>query len=95
VTIINRRRCHGLRRALALAALAPLTALGAAGCGGGNGTAVTATGYDVVGLSDDAIWAQRLHVVGRPTDSGEGFSLTSVEATNFCDRGGGDGGPCP
>jgi hypothetical protein len=50
--------------------------------------------YDVVGLSDDSVWAQRLHVFGQPTDSGEGFSLKSVEATSFCARGPSDDGRC-
>ncbi len=50
--------------------------------------------YDVVGLSDDSVRALRLHVFGQPTASGEGFSLKSVEATNFCDRGVSDNGLC-
>lgn len=51
--------------------------------------------YDVVGLSDDSVKAQRLHVFGQPTGSG-GFSLKSVEATSFCARGAPpSGGLCP
>ena len=41
--------------------------------------------YDVIGLGGDTTVAARLHVFGQPTDSGEGFSLTSVEATEMCD----------
>jgi uncharacterized protein YraI len=51
--------------------------------------------FDVVGLADDSIWAMRLHVFGQPLDSGEGFSLTSVESTLYCGRGAPDGGLCP
>lgn len=40
--------------------------------------------YDVVGLADDALAGLRLHVFGQPDDSGGGFSLGSVEATEFC-----------
>lgn len=42
---------------------------------------------DVVGLGDDAIQGERLHVFGAPTEGGEGFSLMSVEATIMCTRG--------
>jgi hypothetical protein len=42
-------------------------------------------GYDLTGLSDDAAWGFRLHVFGTP--AGTGFSLKSVEATEFCLRG--------
>lgn len=51
--------------------------------------------YDVVGLGDDSVRAERLHVFGRPTTSGESFSLRNVEATYFCARGSATGGPCP
>jgi hypothetical protein len=51
--------------------------------------------YDVVGLGDDAVFAERLHVFGQPIDSGEGFSLKSVEATSYCARGAPAGGLCP
>lgn len=51
--------------------------------------------YDVVGLADDSVKAERLHVFGQPLDSGEGFSLKSVEATLFCARGTPAGGLCP
>lgn len=43
--------------------------------------------YDVVGLADDAIYGERLHVFGRPLDRGPGFSLASVERTFLCSRG--------
>ena len=41
--------------------------------------------YDAVGLADDTTVARRLHVFGQPLDSGEGFSLMSVEGTEMCD----------
>ena len=46
---------------------------------------------DLVGLADDATAGLRLHVFGQPDESGEGFSLKSVEATEMCVavRGGG------
>jgi hypothetical protein len=50
--------------------------------------------YDVVGLQDDALRGFRLVVFGTPTDSGEGFSLKSVEATSLCGRGVTAGGLC-
>ena len=43
--------------------------------------------YDVVGLGDDAVRGLRLHVFGAPDESGEGFSLNSVEVTALCGRG--------
>ena len=43
--------------------------------------------YDVTGLGDDSEGGIRLHVFGQPTDSGESFSLMSVEATRMCQRG--------
>lgn len=42
---------------------------------------------DVWGLADDAQLGWRLHVLGTPSESGEGFVLESVEATAFCGRG--------
>jgi hypothetical protein len=50
--------------------------------------------YDVIGLGDDAIGGYRLHVFGAPTESGEGFSLMSVERTYVCSRGVTDAGLC-
>ncbi len=41
--------------------------------------------YDARGLADDTTMARRLHVFGQPLESGEGFSLMSVEATEMCD----------
>ena len=41
--------------------------------------------YDAVGLADDTTMARRLHVFGQPLESGEGFSLMSVEGTEMCD----------
>ena len=49
--------------------------------------------FDVVGLGDDSVWAQRLHVFGQP--DGAAFSLGSVEATYFCARGNPTGDLCP
>lgn len=43
--------------------------------------------YDVVGFADDSVRGLRLHVFGQPLESGEGFSLKSVEATALCARG--------
>jgi hypothetical protein len=40
---------------------------------------------DVVGLGDDSVAAQRLHVFGTPGTGS--FTLKSVEATPFCSRG--------
>lgn len=51
--------------------------------------------YDVVGLGDDSVSALRLHVFGRPDDSGDGFSLATVEATSFCARSGSTDDLCP
>ena len=50
--------------------------------------------YDVIGLADDALFGVRLHVFGQPTDSGEGFSLMSVEQTALCGRGTNEAGLC-
>lgn len=43
--------------------------------------------YDVVGLGDDAVFGERLHVFGQPSESGEGFVLATVERTLMCARG--------
>ncbi|MGD2052272.1 MAG: SH3 domain-containing protein [Acidimicrobiia bacterium] len=43
--------------------------------------------YDVVGLADDAEYGVRLHVFATPDDSGEGFTLATVELTPLCGRG--------
>ena len=50
--------------------------------------------YDVVGFADDSVRGLRLHVFGQPTESGEGFSLKSVEATALCARGVDGAGVC-
>jgi hypothetical protein len=42
--------------------------------------------YDVVGLGDDSVLGERLHVFGQPLVSGEGFELKSVEGTALCGR---------
>lgn len=43
--------------------------------------------FDITGFEDDSTAGIRLHVLGTPHDSGDGFVLKSVEATNFCRRG--------
>lgn len=50
--------------------------------------------YDVVGLGDDSVFGERLHVFGRPLDDGRGFSLANVERTLLCARGVTDDGLC-
>ena len=47
---------------------------------------------DVVGLGDDSVAGQRLHVFGTPGQ--ESFTLKSVEATPFCYRGVAPSGLC-
>lgn len=47
--------------------------------------------YDVIGLGDDAVLGYRLHVFAE--ESGDGFTLRSVEATLLCARGV-SGGAC-
>lgn len=49
---------------------------------------------DVVGLGDDSVEGERLHVFGQPLDSGDGFSLKAVEATVMCSRGVTESGFC-
>ena len=49
---------------------------------------------DVVGVPDDAVEGERLHIFGQPLESGEGFSLKSVEATVMCRRGVTEDGLC-
>lgn len=51
--------------------------------------------YDVVGLGDDSISAQRLHIFGQQVGADGEFALRSVEATSFCARGSSTGGLCP
>ena len=50
--------------------------------------------YDVVGLADDSVFGERLHVFGRPLNQGQGFSLASVERRLLCARGATDNGLC-
>jgi hypothetical protein len=47
--------------------------------------------YDVVGLGDDALGGYRLHIFATPDESGESFTLKSIERTLFCTRGTTDG----
>ncbi len=49
---------------------------------------------DVIGLGDDALEGERLHIFGAPAASGEGFTLGAVERTLLCGRGVADGGAC-
>ena len=49
---------------------------------------------DVVGLGDDSVAGERLHIFGQPTEGGEGFSLMAVEATVMCSRGVTESGLC-
>lgn len=50
--------------------------------------------FDVVGLGDDSVWAERLRVFAHDRTR-QGFSLRSVESTFFCARGASTGGLCP
>ncbi|MEL7207163.1 MAG: SH3 domain-containing protein [Actinomycetota bacterium] len=43
--------------------------------------------YDVVGLGDDSVAGIRLHLFAVPGEYGQGFELTSIEATDLCARG--------
>jgi len=51
--------------------------------------------YDVIGLGDDALFGVRLTVFGTPDDSGESFTLKTVESTALCARGPATDGLCP
>jgi hypothetical protein len=42
---------------------------------------------DVIGLADDSLKGERLHIIASPDASGEGFTVTTVEATALCARG--------
>lgn len=42
---------------------------------------------DIIGFGDDALFGLRLVIFGQPLESGEGFSLMSVESTALCGRG--------
>ncbi len=50
---------------------------------------------DVVGLGDDAQFGERLVIFATPDESGEGFTVKSVEGTSMCGRGPDSGGGCP
>ncbi len=43
--------------------------------------------YDVVGIGDDATAGFRLHVFATEDDSGDSFTLRTIERTVFCSRG--------
>ena len=49
---------------------------------------------DVLGLADDALGGVRLHVFATPDDSGESFTLKTVEQTLLCTRGVAEEGAC-
>jgi hypothetical protein len=51
--------------------------------------------YDVIGLGDDAVFGLRLTVFGTPDETGDGFTLKSVESTALCARGITAEGLCP
>jgi hypothetical protein len=51
--------------------------------------------YDVIGLADDALFGLRLTIFGTPDDSGESFTLKTVESTALCARGLTAAGLCP
>ena len=51
--------------------------------------------YDVIGLGDDALFGLRLTIFGTPDDSGESFTLKTVESTALCARGLTADGLCP
>lgn len=51
--------------------------------------------YDVIGLGDDSLFGVRLTVFGTPDDSGESFTLKTVESTDLCGRGPATDGLCP
>ena len=46
---------------------------------------------DIVGLLDDAVKGERLHLFAEPSPSGEGFILRTIERTLLCARGVSDG----
>lgn len=50
--------------------------------------------YDVVGIGDDSVLGERLHIFGQPTGDGSGFSLMAVESQVLCGRGVTDQGLC-
>ena len=49
---------------------------------------------DVIGMGDDSILGERLHVFGDPDPGGESFTMRTVERTLLCARGVGDDGLC-
>lgn len=42
---------------------------------------------DVIGLADDAVGGERLHILATPLAGGEGFVVKSVESITLCSRG--------
>ena len=42
---------------------------------------------DIIGLGDDAVGGERLHVFAEPGPERERFTVRTVEATTFCSRG--------
>ncbi len=51
--------------------------------------------YDVIGLGDDALFGVRLRIFATPDDSGDSFTLKTVESTALCARGLTPEGFCP
>lgn len=49
---------------------------------------------DVIGLGDDAVGGERLHIFGQPDPGGESFTLRTVERTLLCTRGVSEDGLC-
>ncbi len=49
---------------------------------------------DVIGMGDDSILGERLHIFGEPGAGGESFTMRTVERTLLCARGVGDDGLC-
>ncbi len=49
---------------------------------------------DVIGMGDDAILGERLHIFGEPDPGGESFTMRTVERTLLCARGVTEDGEC-
>ena len=49
---------------------------------------------DVLGVGDDSILGERLHIFGEPDPGGESFTMRTVERTLLCARGVADDGVC-
>lgn len=49
---------------------------------------------DVIGMADDALGGERLHILAEPVPAGEAFVVQSVERLTLCSRGVTDDGLC-